>query len=157
MAAVIRMKTPSIILSECQAPFSWGPDGHNCLTTIEALAKEYLPNYKPLYSAWLAMDEPKSWRKAIKDYGSLLECHRQILTGAGLIEVGLPYQPGDLVVSTFMVTVEGAEWDSTGGRELLLFVDDSHRLWYWGVSGLNPAQVSEQPSTMFRFPALVRS
>ena len=151
------MKTPSTVLSEMQSPFSWGAEGHNCLTTIEALAKEYLDDYKPIYGRWLNLSEPQSWRVALKEYGSLLETHRQHLLAAGLIETTPPIQPGDLVVASSKTTmIDGSKWDGRKGRDLILFVDDGCRFWYWGHSGLEPVAVSEEPSIVFRFKALVK-
>ena len=147
------MKTPSHILSSMQGRFQWGPDGRNCLTTIEAFAKEYLPDYTPIYTRWLEMSEPQSWRHAIKEYGSLLEGHRQVLTGAGLIETSPPVIPGDLVVAstTTILPSSGAKWDGRKGRDLLLFVDDTCQYWYWG-STLVPALMDDVPKIVFRFP-----
>ena len=151
------MKTPSQVMSICQGEYSWGIDGNNCLVTIEFLAKEYLPNYKPIYTRWLEMTEPESWRTAIKEYGSLFECHKYHLLRAGLVQDAPPYRPSDLVVSSSVTSrVDGAEWDGRDGRELILFVDDGHRLLYWGPDGLQPVRVSEKPTMLFRFPGYKR-
>lgn len=150
------MRTPSEVLSDCQGPFRWGVDSpYNCLGTIEALAAEYLDDYTPIYTRWLEMTEPGSWRAAIKEYGSLEEGHRQHLLGAGLIETTPPIQPGDLVVADATTTMmDGSKWDGRKGRALILFVDDSFHFWYWGMEGMSPVALSEDPSIVFRFPAL---
>ena len=152
---VTTMKTPSHVLSECQGTFEWGR--HDCLSTIEALARQYQDDYKPIYSQWLALTEPQSWRVALKQYGSLLEGHRQHLVGAGLVETTPPIQPGDLVVaSSKTLMVDGSEWDGRKGRDLILFVDDSCLYWYWGVDGLSPVTLGAEPSIVFRFPKLIK-
>lgn len=149
------VKSPSEIYSEYQYPFEWRR--YDCLSLIEAMAEEYLPSYTPIYSRWHQLTEPEAYRTAYKEYGSLLQCHRQHLLPAGLIEASLPLIPGDLVVADTTTTLpDGSTWDGRHGRELLLFVDDSYRLWYWALSGMVYAKLERDPTTVFRFPALVR-
>ena len=148
------MKTPSQLLSDMQGTFLWGH--RDCLSTIEHLAKEYLFEYEPIYTEWLEMTEPEAWKTALKRNGSFLATHRPLLLKAGLIEASVPVQPGDIVVADCTVTLPTKEtWDGSNGRELLVFIDESFTYWYWGYT-LSPVTLSAPPSTVFRFPALVK-
>ena len=146
------MRTPSDILSEIQAPFEWGK--HDCISTMKAFVTEYIGPTE-VFDQFHQMEEPDSWRASLKEHGSLLGAYRHHLLQLGMVETEPPYRPGDFVISSGVTKLtDGAQWNGKHGRELALFVDNSYRLWYWGASGLLPAELSEPPTIIFRFPKL---
>ena len=139
-----------------QGTYQWGE--RDCLGVLEEMAKEYLPDYQPIYVGRDTMTEKQAWRIAHEEYGSALAGHRAYLTQAGLLEATPPIQPGDVAIIHYKIhSAAGCSaWDGSDGHETLAFVDDSYRFLCWNPCGLQPANVDREPIAVFRFPALVK-
>ena len=152
MTVVNRQRTASEFISaHVGRPYSWGRGGCNCIALMTEMIEARTGRPSP-YEPWMQMTEPESWRDGIRQAGSLAEGHAILLTRTGLTLHDGPPGPGDFVVVRGATHLDGHEpWDGEGGRELVLFADDSCGLWYHGRHGMQRVRAHGPVVAVWRF------